>query len=58
MSRRKRRTSNTPAETGRDNPAAVSVLDADVDMLTMDISFTYEDFEVLSSSHDPAETGT
>lgn len=36
----------------------LSVLDADVDMLTMDISFTYEDFEVLSAFHDPAETGT
>jgi len=36
----------------------LSVLDADVDMLTMDISFTYEDFEILSAFHDPAETGT
>lgn len=36
----------------------LSVLDADADMLTMDVSFTYEDFEVLSSFHDPAETGT
>jgi len=36
----------------------LSVLDADADMLTMDLSFTYEDFEVLSAFHDPAETGT
>ena len=36
----------------------LSVLDADADMLTMDISFTYEDFEVLSAFHDPAQTGT
>lgn len=36
----------------------LSVLDADVDMLTMDLSFTYEDFEVLSAFHDPAATGT
>ena len=36
----------------------LSILDADVDMLTMDISFTYEDFEPLSTFHDPAETGT
>ena len=35
----------------------LSVLDADVDMLTVDASFTYEDFELLSSFHAPAETG-
>lgn len=35
----------------------LSVLDADADMLTMDVSFTYEDFEVLSAFHDPAGTG-
>lgn len=35
----------------------LSVLDADADMLTMDLSFTYEDFEVLSAFHDPADTG-
>lgn len=35
----------------------LSVLDAEADMLTMDISFTYEDFEILSAFHDPAETG-
>lgn len=35
----------------------LSVLDADADMLTMDVSFTYEDFEPLSSFHAPAETG-
>lgn len=36
----------------------VSILDSDVDMLTMDISFTYEDFEPLTRFHGPAETGT
>lgn len=36
----------------------LSILDAEADMLTMDVSFTYEDFEPLSSFHDPAETGT
>ena len=36
----------------------LAVLDADADMLTMDVSFSYEDFEPLSSFHDPAETGT
>lgn len=36
----------------------LSVLDAEADMLTMDVSFTYEDFELLSSFHDPAATGT
>jgi hypothetical protein len=35
----------------------LSILDAEADMLTMDISFTYEDFEPLSTFHDPAETG-
>lgn len=35
----------------------LSALDADTDMLTMDLSFTYEDFEVLSAFHDPADTG-
>lgn len=35
----------------------LSVLDADADMLTMDVGFTYEDFEPLSSFHAPAETG-
>lgn len=35
----------------------LSVLDAEADMLTMDVSFTYEDFEVLSAFHDPAATG-
>lgn len=36
----------------------LSVLDADVDMLTFDTSFSYEDLEVLSKFHDPAATGT
>ena len=36
----------------------LSVLDADVDMLTFDTSFSYEDFEPLSRFHDPAATGT
>ncbi len=36
----------------------LSVLDAEADMLTMDVSFTYEDFEPLSGFHDPAATGT
>lgn len=36
----------------------LSVLDAEADMLTVDVSFSYEDFEPLSSFHDPAETGT
>lgn len=36
----------------------LSILDAEVDMLTMDLSFSYEDFEVLSSFRMPAETGT
>lgn len=36
----------------------LSVLDAEADMLTVDVSFSYEDFELLSSFHDPAETGT
>lgn len=36
----------------------LSVLDADADMLTLDVSFSYEDFEPLSNFHDPAETGT
>ena len=36
----------------------LSILDADTDMLTMDISFTYEDFEILSTFHTPAQTGT
>ena len=35
----------------------LSVLDAEADMLTMDVSFSYEDFEPLSSFHDPAATG-
>lgn len=35
----------------------LSVLDADVDMLTVELSFSYEDFEVLSAFHAPAETG-
>ena len=35
----------------------LSVLDADADMLTMDVGFTYEDFEPLSSFHAPAGTG-
>ena len=34
----------------------LSVLDAEADMLTMDVSFSYEDFEPLSSFHDPAAT--
>ncbi len=36
----------------------LSVLDAEADMLTVEVSFSYEDFEPLSSFHDPAETGT
>lgn len=36
----------------------LSILDAEADMLTMDVSFTYEDVEVLSRFHDPAATGT
>jgi len=36
----------------------LSIQDADTDMLSIDISFTYEDFEPLSTFHDPAETGT
>ena len=37
----------------------VSILDADVDMLTFDFSFTYEDFEVLSRFNDqPAQLGS
>ena len=35
----------------------LSVLDAEADMLTMDVSFSYEGFEPLSSFHDPAATG-
>lgn len=35
----------------------LSVLDAEADMLTVDVSFSYEDFEPLSSFHDPAATG-
>ena len=36
----------------------LSILDAEADMLTMDLSFSYEDFEVLSSFRAPTETGT
>ncbi len=36
----------------------LSVLDAEADMLTVEVSFSYEDFEPLSSFHDPADTGT
>lgn len=36
----------------------ISVLDADIDMLTFDFSFTYEDFEILSAFNDPAELGS
>ncbi len=35
----------------------LSLLDAEADMLTMELSFSFEDFEVLSAFHDPENLG-
>ena len=35
----------------------LSVLDTDADMLTMDFSFTFEKFEILSRFHNPDKLG-
>lgn len=38
--------------------APISILDADVEFLTEDVSFSYTSFEILSSFTEPAQLGT